>query len=181
MSLPWIMVILVLSVLVVAQGLTLIGLITRIEPLLARAEAHLMAPDLTPAQGTSLPEVDLYAADGTVTRPSAWAGHPRLLLFATAFCPSCDQLLDGLRTTSLAPDLPVTLIAGEDSATILRDGTLPTWLDIRHDIDSELADRMGVDRTPLAVLLDEDNRVRSTFVPHAVEDLFRAAEPVAAH
>ncbi|WP_330254647.1 redoxin family protein [Nocardia sp. NBC_00565] len=173
MSWPWIAVVLMLVVVVVAQGLLMIGLMTRIEPMLTHMQTLLdRRTTLRPAAGTRLPDAELRDGDGAPVYSSQWLGRPRLLLFATATCPPCTALLDDLRTPTVPePAIPVMLVTDEESARVLRDGTLPDWLAILHEHEDELSEGLEVGRTPLAVLVDQHNRVRHTAVPNTVTDL----------
>lgn len=180
MSWPWMIVFLVLVVVVVTQGFLMMGLLTRIEPMLMHMQA-LLDPRtmLRPTSGTRLPDAELRDGDGAPVHSSQWLGRPRLLLFATASCSPCTALLDDLRTLAIPePAIPVTLVTDEESARVLRDGTLPDWLVILHEREDELSEGLEVDRTPLAVLVDQHNRVRHTAVPNSVTDLVHPAEHI---
>ncbi|QIS02322.1 hypothetical protein F5X71_08305 [Nocardia brasiliensis] len=176
MTWPWMMVVLALVVVVVGQSILLLGLMTRLEPTLAKLET-LFGPgtELYPATGKQLPETELYDGSGGSVRSGQWLGTQQVLLFAAASCPPCMHLLDGLRASpAREPDVPVMLITNEASAQVLRDATLPDWLIILHEYEDGLAEGLGVDRTPLAVLVDEHNRVQHTTVPKTVDDILSA-------
>ncbi|RDI46728.1 TlpA family protein disulfide reductase [Nocardia mexicana] len=178
MSWPWIVVIVLLVVAVAAEGLLLIGLMARIAPVLEQAENVLRQQSvLTPTAGTALPEVDLRGRDGLPMDPAQWQGRPRVLVFVSVSCPACHDLLDDIRHTPIpAPRIATVLITSTDAVRHLYDTGLPAWLTIAGDDNDEFTNGLGIDATPLAVLIDEHNRVRTTSIPSTVDDLVHLTE-----
>jgi hypothetical protein len=101
---------------------------------------------------------------------------PSYLLFLSAGCAACDHLLaDIKRQVAEEGPLPdrVILVTPGPFRTSKRLGTLPhSWSQIHGTTATEIADRLGVVTSPLALQV-EQSVITGTSVPNNVDDLMR--------
>ena len=161
MSGPWILAFAALAVLVIAQSIVLLGLVSKVTIALERAEVHSSSG---PQPGTPLPMLELEDADGA---PAAIGEPPLVLLMLNPGCGPCARLLDRLNKTKTAP--PGRVVAIIDVAA--RPVPAPPWLTVLYQRDGTSDRALRLDRTPLALTVDTDARITATRVPVNAADL----------
>ncbi|GLZ31556.1 hypothetical protein Lesp02_37440 [Lentzea sp. NBRC 105346] len=161
MSTPWIAAFVALTVLVIAQSIVLLGLVSKVTTALERAEVHTSSG---PQPGTPLPALELEDADGA---PATVGEPPLVLLMLNPRCGPCARLLERLNRTKNAP--PDRVVAIIDVAA--RPAPVPPWLTVLYQRDGTADRALRLDRTPLALTVDNDGRIAATRVPVNAADL----------
>ncbi|MEV6278863.1 hypothetical protein [Nocardia sp. NPDC051832] len=176
MSWPWITVLIAVSVVVVIQSVILLGLLTRIGPLLERLGDELGEPTL-PSVGELVPDLALTHTDG---HPISTRDLPRpsLMVIVDPHCGHCDRLL-----AALGAPLPSGLVVIADSSPAGRAqvANLPQWVSTFYQDDEILTRTMKIGATPAAVTLDHDLRVAAATHPSSVADLQALATAITPH
>jgi hypothetical protein len=161
MTTPWIAAFVALTILVIAQTIVLLGLLSKVTVALERAEVHTSSG---PQPGTPLPTLDLEDADGV---PASLGEPPFVLLMLNPRCGPCARLLDRLGKTTTAP--PNRVVAITDVSA--RPAPVPPWLTVLYQRDGTADRALRLDRTPLALGIDADGRIATTRVPVNAPDL----------
>ncbi|WP_330181618.1 hypothetical protein OHB26_35465 [Nocardia sp. NBC_01503] len=173
MTWPWITVVCLLAFMVLAQALTLTGLITRTTAALEQVETLLTrngAPG--PAPGTPLPTLTLYHHEQPIRLDQRYAGQPLLLLFLSSGCPHCTRLVSAFADTPAGPPITVLAISDtDDHAT-----TLPSWITPLRDREDTFLTALGIDRVPLALAINPDHTVHTVQTPTTPASLHTLAE-----
>lgn len=164
---------LVLFVLVLGLGVLIFALVRQIGVLHERlAPLGAMVSDRGPAVGQAAPRIDAITTHGRIElgRPSA-SGRSRLLLFVSADCPICKQLIPTAKSFVRDERIDVLFIGDSDTADHDR---LVERAGLRgHDVTNSTALGLAfhVSKLPYAVLLDSDGVVRAKGLVNSREHL----------
>jgi hypothetical protein len=162
MSAPWIALVVVLWLAVVALTVIVLGLIRRVDRLenLPTRPTRSIPSRLGPAVGSLLPAVAGYEQ---LTGPGP--RQSRLILFLSSTCAACGGLTDELRAQ--APDGPGGFRwLGDAELVVVSDAAgasdIASVTEIVFQTDGALSTAWGIPGTPFAVAVDAGGRVVSS-------------------
>jgi len=173
MSLPFYLAFAVLWVLVILQGLILLGVV--------RIVYQLQQNPVTASPGSSNGELQIgqeaphFSAvdlDGTLIDTAHFAGRLTALLFVSPTCLSCTTTLaemDALRWKAQGNVVVICRAGHDDCARIANRHKLT--VPMIADRDDQIGQRFHITGVPMAVLVDENNRIESVGHPMRGEDL----------
>lgn len=175
MSEPWVIAFCVLALVVVVEGLVLVGVATRFGALLRRTEALLSAVTLDDMfrglpVGSRAPVLDGIHEHDVV---SATGGEdPELLLFLDTDCGPCLELAEELNATD--PELPARTVAIVHRRR--PDDPLPLlpkrWIVVEQS-GHEISEAFQVKAAPYAYLIDAQGMVAASGVTSTIAHLDR--------
>ena len=170
---------LLMWVLVIGQGLVLLGLVAYLAKLETRLAARMAGA--APVEGDEAPEFSALDLSGNRVSTETIRGRFTGLLFVSPQCPTCMTTLAELHylTHKALGNLVVVCRGAEEDCSMLAtryELSVPTVVD---EIDW-LGRLFGITGTPSAVLIDERNRIVSRGQPGRGEQLQTFFEPPAA-
>ncbi len=158
-----------LVVLFLLVGAIFIGCSATQQPTAAAPQAGLKAdaPNSTPtgtAVGNLAPDFQLALLDGTPVSPAALRGQPAVLIFWTAWCPTCKEeapRFNELAAQYAAQGVRVLGINIQDSLARTQSGIKDFGIryGVARDADAGVARRYNVTGTPTIVFLDKRGSV----------------------
>ena len=134
--------------------------------------------------GAAAPDFELPDLQGTKHALAEWRGRKALLIFFSPQCGYCTQMLPDLAALPAAgkPGAPETLIItngeAERNRAMFADAGVKCAIVLQQGM--EIADRYGVQGTPIGYLVDEQGNIASarTVGAEALLDLLESASPV---
>jgi len=161
-----------LWVLVLIQGLVLLGAVRKIYLLQRFGAAFDHAEEVEDRRGEKIPAFKVALADGRTLNSRELRGLGYALAFVSPDCASCSVSLDELRALELKAQGRVIVVCKSSKANCsgLADRfgiTLPVVVD--HD--SSLSESLGVSMVPSAIVVGPDGRIRTVGAPVREEDL----------
>lgn len=170
MSAPFVLSYVALWVLVVLQGVILLGLTRALYELRQRDQGA----DPTSFQGLPVPDFTAVDLSGQPVSAASLAGEPAVLLFVSPNCQSCMVTLAELKALTSDPrrGLVVVCHAGDDDCRRLA-ANYQLTVPVVVDEDGEVMKRFGISGTPTAVRISADSVIESHGSPMRGEDLER--------
>lgn len=178
-SVPFYMSYAALWVLVVLQGLILIGLV-RIVYRLQQAGTIVESDEVGLKSGEIVPRFSAIDLSGEAVSSVEFLDHMTALLFVSPDCPSCTATLNDLAYLNIKTQGNVLLICRADPADCRRIADSHN-LSVRTiaDEDAHITRLFGISSFPTAVLVNERNRIHSFGKPKRSEELNTALEGIA--
>lgn len=174
MTTGWIVAYAALWVAVVLVGLTALGLLRRMNAVLAASadrSTHQHGLDFGPPTGSDLPDFTARRPDGSVVQSSSLREQgAAVYLFVSPGCGPCMAICDQLRSTGWQEPTPLVAVTYDSLDGRHMVGGLPgaTAL-LQHD--GEVFDAFGVRPTPFAIAVDDECKVVGSRVPGSASDL----------
>jgi hypothetical protein len=173
MTTGWVVAYAMLWVAVVFVGVTLLGLLRRMNVVLAAAERTSRQHGglgFGPPVGARLPDFEGRALDGGFVDSAALrARGATVYLFVSPGCAPCAAICERLRATGWAEPTPLVVVTS-DSAEGRRLGAV-TGVTVVLQRDGEVSDAFGVKPTPFVVAVDDDARITVSRVPTDADHL----------
>jgi thiol-disulfide isomerase/thioredoxin len=178
MTTGWVVAYASLWVAVVVVGVTLLGLLRRVNAVLAAAEQHSHLPSgsaLGPALGTVVPEFVARTPDGGLERSATLrARGVTVYLFVSPGCGPCEAICNQLRASGWREHAPLVVVTSDSTeGRLLVSGIEPATVVLQRA--REISDAFGVRPTPFAVTVDGDMQVVASRVPGSTADLLAVA------
>lgn len=175
----WAVALVVLWVVVVVQGVVLLGLVRRLAGFLEVSENRLHAMQFAEesrglAPGDTVPRFEAWDSDGRLVTSAELLTTPVVLLLTDRGCEPCDAVVDDL----LGPDnaatvTPLYVVSDADEATP-HAFTEPARNLYQRDHSVALAFRTSI--TPQAFAVDTRGRVVARSIPRSSADLLLLSE-----
>lgn len=167
-----------LWLLVIFQGLLLLGLVRTVYRLQRSVALGSMSVDGQALRGKTAPEFTATDVFGTSIESQSFAGKLRALLFVSPDCSSCTLTLREMEALEWKAEGSVIVIcrASRDECRRLAE-MYELRVPVLIDEDLALSELFAISSVPTAVLVGEDNRVQSYGQPVRREELEEMFQP----
>lgn len=173
MNTAWIVAFCVQAAATLVLALLVVGLLRRVETVLARAEAGGPAPGPSEGldPGSPVAPFTLERAGEAVSDSDIWRETPMsAVVFVEPGCAPCESLMRQMDSDEWSSAVPITLVLPESakqSASLPNESSVRTSFQHGHDVSRAFSANV----TPLAFLVNSDGIVVDRLIPRDLDDL----------